>query len=364
MSKLEPWSESFRASSLFFFGLVLSVAWLPFAIDPAMPVRWAVAAVFAPLIMLSRNLPRPLEGWGLVCLFCLGVGVAWNPFQGSGLEELAHLVILACVFCVGAAGSPTGFWRGTAAGLAVSVGVAIAQLYGWEGVKQYAVPAGLFANKNVFAEAGLVVMAAGLGMGKLLIVLVGAAAVVLGKSKAAIGAAAILGAVVLRPRAPRIAKCIVAAVVVIGIGYFLADAPSSAARLYLWALTIQNVTTMGHGLGSFINAYPGFEHVHNEFLQVAFENGILGLSAAALLAYLWRPLSDDPEQLVLTAVLAVGMLAFPLRMPFTACAFALALGWAARRRAVVRSRERAAAGLGGGRDGARLGAARDARAAG
>jgi len=363
VNQLEPGNESFRASSLFFFGLALSVAWLPYAIDPAMPVRWAVAAVFAPLILMSRGMPRPLDGWGLVCLFCLGVGVAWNPFPSAGLEELAHLLILGCVFCVGASGSMTGFWRGTALGMVVSVVLAIAQLHGWEGVEQYAVPAGLFANKNTFAEAGLVVMAAGLGMGKILIVLVGAAAVVLGKSKAALGASFLIMAVVLRPRAPRIAKCIVAAVVMVGIGYFLANAPSSAARVYLWALTISNLTPMGHGLGSFINAFPVFEHVHNEFLQVAFENGYLGLSLAALLAYLWRPLSDEPEQLVLTSILAVSILAFPLRMPFTACAFALSLGCAARRRALVRSRERAAAGPGGGRDCAGLGTAGDARAA-
>lgn len=363
LKKLAPGGESFRAASLFYFGLAFAVAWLPYAIDPAMPVRWAVAAVAAPLILFSKGLPRPLEGWGLVVLFCLGVGVSWNPFPVAGLEELARLLVLACVFCVGASEDPEPFWRGIALGVAVSVGVGIAQVNGWAGVYQWAIPAGLFANKNTFAEAGLVVMAAGLGMGHIAIVAIGLSAILLGGSKAVFGAAAIVGAIALRRRAPRLAKCIVGAVVVLGVGYFFLNVPSSVSRLQLWTVTISGVTPMGHGLGSFIGAYPVYEHSHNDFLQLAFECGWLALAPAALIAYLWRPLSDEPEQLVLTAVFAVALLAFPLRMPFTACAFAMALGWAANRRALVRGSEHAAADPRGRRDGAGLGAARDARAA-
>lgn len=358
-----PGSFGFRASSLFFFGFALAVAWLPFAIDPAMPVRWAVAALFAPAILFFKGLQRPLDGWGLVCLFCLGVGVAWSPFPASGLEDLAKLVILACVFLVGAARDPDQFWRGLAVGLAISVAVAIAQLRGWQGLMQWAIPGGLFVNKNVFAESGLVVFAAGLGMRKPWMWAIGVAVIALGGSKAVYGAAAIVVAMAMWKRAPRASGAILSITAIAAVGYFSLGVLSASSRLYLWALAVPDVTVMGHGLGSFIGAYPKFEHVHNEYLQLAFETGVLGLGLAALIAYLWGPASDAPEQLVLTGMLSVAFLAFPLHLPLTACAFAMALGCAARRRAVVRDREHAAAGLGDRRDGAGLGAARDAHAA-
>lgn len=358
-----PGGFGFRASSLFFFGFLPAVAWLPFAIDPAMPVRWAVAAVIAPAILFFKGLHRPLDGWGLVCLFCLGVGVAWSPFPESGLEDLAKLVIIACVFLVGAAEDPEHFWRGLALGLAVSVAVAIAQLQGWHGVMQWAIPGGLFVNKNVFAESGLVVFSAGLGMRKPWVWTIGASVMLLGGSKAVYGAAAIVVAMAMWRRAPRLSGAILALIAILAVGYFALGVLSASSRLYLWTLAAPDVTLMGYGLGSFIGAYPKFEHVHNEYLQLAFETGILGLALAGLIAYLWRPASDAPEQLVITGMLAVAFLAFPLHLPLTACSFAMALGWAARRRAVVRDREFAAAGARDGRDVAGPGALRDARAA-
>ena len=118
--------------------------------------HWAVLALGLPLV--SKLDPRPLLGWPGVLLIAgvawAALGLAWTPDPLGGALDLWHTVLLSLVV-VAAAGieNPRRVMTALAYGIAVSVGVAVFQLAGYHPIATVNRPAGLFFNRDLFAEA-------------------------------------------------------------------------------------------------------------------------------------------------------------------------------------------------------------------
>jgi len=105
----------------------------------------------------------------------------------------------------------------------------------------------------------------------------------------------------------------------------------------IWSWTVANLSWFGWGVGNYITVFPVMEFAHNEPLHFAFE---LGLGSVFLwLVFAWAlPGSRAPaERAMLVAVLAEGMVGFPLHHAATAFVAAACAGHLAslRRRASI-----------------------------
>lgn len=334
-----------RGSFLFCFAFLVATVFWPAALASAFTLRWAVMAVGAPLFLLLSTrdevklLTDPLLCLGM--LLCIAaVPLAWAVDVPSGREELIHLVIGAGIFCVGAAApNLINAWRGLAVGMAVSAVIAAAQLAGWEGVISAAPPGGLFINKNVLAEAGLVSLLATFAYRMpWWWAAPGAACVAMGTSRAVFGALVVMAAVWLYRRGHRVvAAFVVASIAGALLWAFTGGIESATVRLGFWREGMIGVHWYGNGLGSFPIAFPFAVFAHNEFIHYAYELGVFALPAAGCLIYLLMERAYAPEHVILIALVAVACFSFPLHIPVTLFAAALAAGHLAMRRDPFRS---------------------------
>lgn len=336
-----------KAWYLFGFGFLVAAGFWPAALDAGFAIRWVVMAVGAPLYFVlfggEGDKWEPTDLPALLFLLVLGVvgfTAQWSPDAWTACEELLHLAIAAGVVFVGLSGADLRpAWRGLAAGVGVSAVIAAAQLAGWEGIAQAATPGGLFVNRNVLSEAGMVALVATAAGRDWRWTIAPLACVVMGHSVAVFGA---LGAtfaawLLLRGRV-RMAWAILIALAAALVACFVIGAPTALVRMGFWRDAIAGLTWTGHGLGGFMTAFGFAEFAHNEPLHYAYELGLFALAPAAALFYIWQERSYEPEYLVLTSVLAVSLLAFPFHMPVTLFAAGLAAGALAGRRFGVRPR--------------------------
>jgi hypothetical protein len=119
--------------------------------------------------------------------------------------------------------------------------------------------------------------------------------------------------------------------------YFHPLSQSDDLRVHIWAVAVSGLTLLGWGPGSFNAVYfptPGGvmmhpEFVHNDYLQLAFEYGILAVvPLLALVASLTR--ISNPYWPIVVALAIGSTYSFPLFMPITAFLGLLALGNALR----------------------------------
>lgn len=324
---------------MFVYALAIALAFWPGALDPASTGRWAVMAVGAPLLLMTyaRTPPQPLEGVGAATIITMLATAAWSPDLLYAAGDAAHLLVLAMVFCLGAAAPDLRqAWAGLAAGVTVSAAIALAQLAGWRGIEQASGVAGLFMNKNLLAEAGLVALVAALASRTWWAVPGGALALAIGQSRAAFGAAAFALGVAMLARHRRAGLLWIALCAFSAIALFAAEHPATVMRMDMWRQALGNLAWFGHGLGSYPAHFHYFEFPHSEPVHLAYELGLFALLPAGILAYVWMERTHDTEHLVLAAILAVGLFSFPLRMPLTGFAAALAAGHLAGWRARVR----------------------------
>lgn len=345
----DPQEEGPESRALFFllfgFSFLVTVAFVPGIVDPATLPRWSIIAAGAPLLLMLRTerFPNPLEGAGLAVVISLAAGIAWSPDVLTGYEELAHLAILAVVFCLGASlADLRPLWQGLCVGVAVNAFIAFLQVLGWYELPQAAAPAGLFMNRNPLAEVALVALIVG---GARFWYAVGPCiALVLTHSRAALGALLVVWSISLWPRHRTAAVAILLVAGAAAVGAFTLGSESALIRLGVWKSALSNLAVLGNGVGSFVTAYPQAQYAHSEPIQLVYEHGVLALPFFIMLWLLWRVPGYETEHLVLAAICAVGLFAFPLRLPATAFAFALAAGHLARGWALVRR------GVDGGRD--------------
>ncbi len=306
----------------------------------AIAPRWSLVAVCAPLFLIFLGTIRLTLGHllgGLFLAWCF-VSLAWTPVLIDGLDAASKLLMLVLVFCIGAQmQSLRAVFIGAALGMTVNSGISIAQFAGWDSWPEVAKPGGLFMNKNIAAEAAVLVFV-GAAAHRLWWFLPGIIpSIALTWSRGAILALLAAGAVALWQKSPRITAIAVAVVVFFGALAFLnrSNDDSGGRRMDMWADTVDGMTVLGRGLGSFYVLYPATatrtdtlaarpDHVHNDLLEIAFETGPGVLIFIAFL--LFAVFSAGPERYVAIAFVAQGIGGFPFYMPFTAVLFALVAG--------------------------------------
>jgi hypothetical protein len=319
-------------------GFLAATAFWPGIVDGATAPRWAVLGVLVPLCLLLAGPARVRPMVALAALAFLGaaaLSISWAPDRLSATDELVHMTILAAAMWLGASlDDLSPFWGGAAAGVSISVLLAVAQTFGFDGVPQAVSPAGLFGNKNVLAEACLLALVVAWALPFALLGLA------LAGSKAALGAATVMLAVWLRKRAPLASKAILAGLVLALVWLVASGNESFSIRLGYWTEAASAMTPLGHGIGSFAAFNPEAEFAHSEVIQLAFEMGLIGLLLVGVYAYAMGGIDVGagvgPELVVLVGVGAVSLFGFALHMPLTAVAASLAVGRLARARMLAR----------------------------
>lgn len=332
-----------------------AVTYMPGVIDPAATGRWAVLAVGIPLLLMAHTtkLPSPLRGagiWYLAAITFLTLAVPAEADE-NGIYELTHLFILAGAFGLGAIIQDLrAAWRGFAIGVGVSAVIAVLQVSGFP-MEHYGVvtttppyASGLFMNKNLLAEAGMVAMVASVMSGWWVLAAMSAVAVVLGGSKAVYLALVLVTiARLLLLRRMALVWTISGMSLLTGIIWLvLGDHTSLSHRLVFWDLVTSDFMVFGHGLGAFTTMYPKLMHAHSEYLQALYELGIMAAPLAfglLLLLPIREPVmypgtlvekrveyEHETERLVLFSILVVAAFSFPLHLPATGFAAALAAG--------------------------------------
>lgn len=319
---------------LFILGLLESLVFLPGIIDLATVPRWAILAVGLPLcLLMNQRVDLPASRWlGSVALGFMALTSLWTPDQLTGYQELIWLCILAVAFYLGAITDDLKpLWTGLAYGVAVSAILAVAQRLEFVSTFGGTNGSGLFTNKILMAEATMVCLIAMLMYKRWWIAGVLFLGFVAATSRGAmIGLTAAL-LVWLYAYRPKLAGTLMlVAVAAFGITFLYMNNvlhhESATLRMKMWDAALSGATWFGNGIGSYATTFPVWEHAHSDLFQAIYECGILCIPFIALMIVLLSGGRHDVEKFILIAVLTSGLFAFPLHMPFTAFAAAVAAG--------------------------------------
>lgn len=285
-------------------------------------------------------MPRLLA---IAFLLLAAASLAWTASLPDGIGELWIFLLYAGLFGLGAElRSLKPVYVGLGLGLLVNGPLMWMQVhYGVGWVDQASAPGGLFMRANYAVEAMALTAVGLIGQGVRWWWL--AAALIAGTITPLTfgfgrGAFAGTGAAIvvwLWPRYRATAFCV--ALAGIALCATQLGTQTVAERFEIWRDTIAGLTWMGRGLGSYFVAYPEHAslkdmlvdrpaHAHNDFLELLFELGPLGLGlfVALLLACLRAPRLT--ERAVLATFIVEACFAFPLHFPVTGFVAALAAG--------------------------------------
>lgn len=350
------------------FSLLLSILFIPGISGAGTTPRWALACVVLPILIMlssreavnaggsrfSRDVAR-MAGQenkgstpaaphsrgsftaahlcGLIFIWYAAISISWSPQHWDGLDALVKLIVIAEAFVLGSMIDLKPILIGFGLGMWVNSAVMLLGI----NVPHTTDNAGLFVNSNAMGEiAGLVLVA--IVAQRLWWLIPGILpAFLLSQCRGAFVAVAGAGMIWLWNRS----RWAVAALIPLGLAAVTAfgSAGSIHDRLTLWTDILPHLTIMGHGLGSFFTMYPTYssfdtliqrpEHLHNDWLEYAFETGVIGI--AALLCCVWCSRS-----IVLCALGIEAMFGFPLHMAATAVLGGLIAGHAVRGRRGIR----------------------------
>lgn len=336
------------------FAFSVSVAWWPGIAGAALTPRWIIIAVGASsLLMLGERLRFTFAHlWGSLFLgWCLLTWL-WSASPDDTIGAGFRLVVLALVFCLGSLQrNMRPVYFGTAAGMAVCSVIASAQFWGWTGIPQDVVPAALFVNRNFYAEfAALVAVALIAERAWWWLPATAPGLILTGARGALLGLCVPL--IWLWRRSWVGGVLLVAGIAAVLMVTFLTRAQwldgyradlvfdrttDIHVRLSYWRATLDEITVTGAGLGSFYLAAPHpieglrADHPHNEFLELAFETGLIGLGLFVIFIGSIMTAGTTTETLVLGAALTEACFGFPFHEPATAFLGVLAAGGAAGR---------------------------------
>lgn len=313
-------------------GFGLLVCYWPGTIGWAIPTGWPFLSITMP--WLARPKLYPILAW-------VALGLLWTPIFQQGMYDVWKLAICSAVFTLGlnSNNSSRSVFVGLGLGMGVSSTIAVAQLFGWQGVffatTVPLVPAGLFVNPDMMGETAALIAVYLLIAGPRWPLVGVLPAVYLSHSRLALLALAAGCLAWLWDRSRWLAIVVIIAVPVVAMIQHKTLEDSISPRLGVWGDTIDGLTLLGRGPGSFIIEYPAFasrtdtmdtrpEDAHNDFLQLAFEYGIgATLLVPVLLVGLVAP---GPERFVLIAWCCIAFFSFPLAIPSEAFIGAFVLG--------------------------------------
>jgi hypothetical protein len=213
------------------------------------------------------------------------------------------MYMLAAVFCIGSASlSISSPLKAISIGLSLMIPLVIAQSFGYQGIVQVASPAGLFINRNVFAEACAVLFVAMLYLKAwwyLPPLIVG---LILTQERAAFMGIALSLIAYLAMNRKNLSRRMLMVLCAALLGLILTVTAttyfsrmdrsekvvkldfSAKERVDMWLDTVDGFTVLGRGIGSYYVAFPEKatrmptisrrpEYAHNEPLHFAFELG-------------------------------------------------------------------------------------------
>jgi hypothetical protein len=280
---------------------------------------------------------------GLVFVVWCFLNFFWSMGKLDTINQLYHILLLAGVFFVASAETdlkPTAIALGC--GVAVSAVIALLQLsgyhpvaavtqgsFGWGG-------AGLFLNKDFFAQVASPSLLLSAGLGLWAMVPAALFAVVATTSREAWIATVVGGMVLLWWKLPSLQWRIFCAFVLLVVGAVLlrfdlnflhgGRLTSLNDRLAFWQYTLPNITWLGYGLGTYPLLWPGWQHAHNEFLELAFEIGGGVVPLIGVFVYALGGSVSLPARAALVSLLVSACTYFPFHQPTTAFLAALLAG--------------------------------------
>jgi O-antigen ligase len=342
-------------AALFCFGIVFLLCYWPGISGAATSPRWALLSVaVVPVLCFSSIRVTMLHVIGVAFLVWVFATCLWSPAPLDTINALWKLTILAYVFCVGSRFEDLNpFYFGASIGIAVSSAICLAQIIGYVPVPDVAPDqaVGLFANRLMMAEASALVGVALIAMREWSVLPFVTPAILLPCERGPILAFALAGAISLWKESKR-AACGLAAggvvvVVLITLGLTFNAPPdpkesqsrieAAGARLIVWRSILPELSIAGKGFGAFRDVAPQpiegaiIEHAHNEFLEIAFETGFVGV--ALLVLFFLYAICSNPlsiEGIVLLALVMESCFAFPLHEPVTGAFGALCAGRCSR----------------------------------
>lgn len=322
-------------------GFAVATAFCPSMAGGATSPRWAVIALAASMLLFCQPRRAGLTTANAAALALLGwvaSSALWTAFPLDAIDEIGRLVLISIAFMLGGILDQRATLYGMAVGVAISGVVAAAQLSGYAGIPQVAVPGGLFFNKNYMAEAAALVLVYAVARNERVMAALCAAATLLPATRAvllAIGAAA-LSQLPARLRWVALIGAAAALPPALAIALVVTGDTSLGDRIAIWQDTFAHITLFGYGIGSFVETYPHIAaayvrqtrpmHPHNEFLWLAFETGIVGLALAWLCIGILLARATACERAVIVVFIVEACFAFPLHNPVTAFTFALVAG--------------------------------------
>lgn len=286
---------------------LVSVAFWPGLAGAATSPRWAIAAV-------------SLWAMDWRCLPFVAVCFAVLDFDAA-----VHWAIVSAAFCWGLRHEQIsrGVIAASCIGVAVSGGIGCLQLRGWTGIDQIAVPGGLFLNKNILGETAALAFIAAIGARLWPAALLTIPALVLSTSRAswlAVAVGLILGTHGLL-RYSLLAAALATGLLLYWAGH--SDSASLVQRLFMWGGAASDLRWFGNG--SYEAIYPMFRepHLHNDWLQLVYELGIIGLVPVAVVLAAATRSEAVP---FVAALVVIGSFGFPLQMPAAAWFAAFVIG--------------------------------------
>ena len=317
-------------SGVLFF--VLTVLCIPVLPDGAEIPRWGFMAAVAAVTIWRLELTSTFF---IVVAYVAGMALL-SPAGFDATLLFMHFLILAVLFC-------TRFdlrqaTMGAAIGMAVNSLFMLFQHYGYTAIPMLSPMPGLFYNRNIGAEAAGMVLALAV-VYRLWWFIPGILPVLVFGSRAPIIALAVAGGCALWRRSPFLGLMGVLGglLFVVTVMHDYGGLTDLWQRVGVWEDMLPALRPWGHGLGSFIYEFPlyqrhtsalqlRFENAHNDFLQLAFELGLVAvLAAVVILVQLWYT-PKSPAWYALVVFLVEGCFGFPLYEPVTACLAAVCAG--------------------------------------
>lgn len=331
--------------------------------------KWIALGLILPLVLWRAEIPwTPANKWLLAFLGVVAVTSLWAVSWLDAAYLGWHLALVVAAFFVG---TTLKDLRGTliamAWGVAVSAPIAFAQWYAPDLltgiIPQAVMPAGLFMNKNILAEASFLALAVCVVTRHWYpapLLLLGW---LLPFSKGALIALVVPLLVYLwrRSRLAAITVTLIGALAVGGVvkteWFDTAGETATAARgqLILNSARLALDHPFGVGPGGFWQTYPLYfnavaptnpqvysalhrpKHPHNDALMVLAEYGVLGF--LCLFMVCWHVLrSENDYRYIFAAFLGLGLFAYPLFLPLSAFIGAVVAGHVCRYRYPLRSR--------------------------
>ena len=317
----------------------VAVAFVPGFEGGATTPRWALIAFTVPWLLRDRLRFGVADLAAGLLLGWSGLTILWSsPARLDGIGELLTLVLLLSCFLFGRQISDMRpVWIGAGLGVSVSSLIAVIQAFGWHIVQtnERSPIAGLFANGNFLAEAAAPMLVAAVIEEIWWLVPLLLPGLLLPTARGAALAATVPLLVYAFKRPGQRWKFAALLCVLGGALLYLAatrTSESAIIRLTTWRAALEHLTLVGQGLGWGSIVLP--EYLHNEFLNVAFETGLIGFALLGLFCLtLLGPM--NAARYVLIAFAVEASFEYPLHLPVTGFLAMVAAGHAVRSRFVL-----------------------------